>query len=106
MSDFSYDDELDGGIAAKKKRRVKKPRRYKVLLHNDDYTTTEFVVEILMDFFHKSHAEATFIMLQVHHQGVGVAGVYSKEVAETKVAEVTAVARKEGMPLLLTTEAE
>ena len=106
MSDFSYDDELDGGVAAKKKRRTKKPRRYKVLLHNDDYTTTEFVVEILMDFFHKSHAEATYIMLQVHHQGIGVAGVYSKEMAETKVAEVTAVARKEGMPLLLTTEAE
>ena len=106
MSDFEYDDQLDGGVAEKKKRRTKKPRRYKVLLHNDDYTTTNFVVEVLMDFFHRSHAEATYIMLQVHHQGVGVAGIYPKDEAETKVAEVTAEARAQGMPLLLTMEAE
>lgn len=106
MSDHGYDDDFEGGIAAKKKRKTKRPRRYKVLLHNDDYTTTDFVVEVLMAFFHKAHAEATHVMMQVHLQGVGVAGIYPKEVAETKVAEVTAEARSRGMPLLLTTEAE
>lgn len=106
MSDFGYDDEFDGGVAAKKKRRTKTPRRFKVLLHNDDYTTTEFVVNVLMVFFHKAPAEATHVMMQVHLRGIGVAGIYPKEVAETKVAEVTDEARAQGMPLLLTTEAE
>jgi ATP-dependent Clp protease adaptor protein ClpS len=104
LSDF--DDELDGGVAAKKKRKTRTPRRYKVLLHNDDYTTTDFVVTVLMTFFHKTPGEATHVMMQVHLQGVGVAGIFPKELAETKVAEVTSEARAQGMPLLLTTEAE
>jgi len=106
MSSIDPVDERDEGVVAERKQKTKKPRRYKVLLHNDDYTTTEFVVEILIRFFHKSQAEATHVMLQVHHRGLGVAGVYSKEVAETKIAEVTAEARSQGMPLLLTAEAE
>ena len=106
MSRFDHDRERDEGVVAERKHKTKKPRRYKVLLHNDDYTTTDFVVDILIHHFHKSHGEATHIMLQVHHSGLGVAGVYSKEVAETKVAEVTDEARSKGMPLMLTTEAE
>jgi ATP-dependent Clp protease adaptor protein ClpS len=77
-----------------------------VLLHNDDFTAMEFVVHVLTAHFQKPPAEATQIMLQVHHKGVGVAGVYPKDVAETKVAEVTAEARAAGMPLLLTVEPE
>ena len=106
MSRFDQDRERDEGVVAERKDKTKKPRRYQVLLHNDDYTTTDFVVDILIHHFHKSHGEATHIMLQVHHSGLGVAGVYPKEVAETKVAEVTDEARAKGMPLLVTTEAE
>ena len=106
MSRFDPDHEREDGVVAERREKTKKPRRYKVLLHNDDYTTTDFVVDILIHHFHKSHGEATHIMLQVHHSGLGVAGVYPKEVAETKVAEVTDEARAKGMPLLVTTEAE
>ena len=84
----------------------KTARRYKVVFHNDDYTTMEFVVDCLMTFFHKSETEATHIMLTVHRKGSGVAGVYPREVAETKVEQVMDHARKHGMPLLLTAEPE
>jgi len=103
-------DDFDGGagdeLAVRRRQKTRRPRLYKVLLHNDDYTTTTFVIEVLMRFFHKAHAEATQIMLQVHHRGVGVAGVYPKDQAETKVAEVTAEARVQGMPLMLSLEQE
>lgn len=102
----TWDDGIDGELALEKKRRTAKPKRYKVLLHNDDYTTTEFVVDVLVRFFHKQPAEATQIMLQVHHKGAGVAGVYPKDVAETKIADVEVEARAQGMPLRLTMEAE
>jgi len=82
------------------------PRRYKVIFHNDDYTTMEFVVIALMQFFHKSETEATYIMLTVHRTGHGVAGVYTRDVAETKVQKVTEFARDHGMPLLVTAEPE
>lgn len=75
------------------------PRRFKVLLHNDDYTTMEFVVKILREVFHKSEAEATRIMLAVHQSGKGVCGVYTAEVAETKVTMVHNLARQAGYPL-------
>ncbi len=86
------------------KRR--KPRLYKVLLHNDDYTPMDFVVDILKNFFSKSEAEAHHIMLMVHHKGIGVAGVFSKEIAETKVYQVCCLAEKERHPLKCTMEAE
>jgi len=82
------------------------PRLYKVIFHNDDFTTQEFVVLVLLTFFHKSETEATFIMLTVHRKGSGVAGVYTRDVAETKVQQVTDFAREHGMPLLLTAEPE
>ena len=78
---------------------VRQPRKYKVLLHNDDYTTMDFVVKILMTVFHKSKSEAVRIMLTVHKQGIGVCGVYPAEIAETKVAMVHNMARKAGFPL-------
>ena len=82
------------------------PRRYKVIFHNDDYTTMEFVVEVLKLFFHKTDTEAAHIMLTVHKSGAAVAGVYTRDVAETKTTQVMDYARENGMPLLLTTDPE
>ena len=101
-----FDIEHDPDLAVEERKKTKRPRRWKVLIFNDDFTTMDFVVHVLMKHFHKAAAEAFHIMLQVHHEGVGVAGTYSREVAETKVAEVTDEARSHGMPLLVTTEAE
>lgn len=106
MSHFEFDDERDAGLAFEERKKVKRPRRFKVLLHNDDYTTMEFVVHILTRFFHKSEGEATHVMLQVHQKGVGVAGLYPKDEAETKVAEVEDEAQANAMPLLVTAEPE
>ncbi len=85
---------------------VSEPPLYKVLLLNDDYTTMQFVVEVIMYVFHKSEEEATQIMLNVHRQGVGVCGVYPYEVAETKVETVDALAKQHGFPLKCTMERE
>ena len=82
------------------------PRRHKVIFHNDDYTTQEFVIFALERFFHKTETEARHIMLTVHHKGAAVAGVYTKDVAETKAQQVMDAAKENGMPLLLTTEPE
>jgi len=99
-------EDREGDLATQKKNRVEKVRRYKVVFHNDNYTTMDFVVLVLMKFFHKSETEATHIMLSVHHKGSGVAGVYTKDVAETKVTEVQSYAKEQGMPLRLTVEPE
>ena len=85
--------------ATRTERKLKKPKMYKVLLHNDDYTTMEFVVYILQGIFHRNEADAVQIMLHVHKNGIGVAGVYSYEVAETRVAQVEALAREHEFPL-------
>jgi len=102
MARFAFDTEEE--TTTEQRRKTKRPQRWKVLLHNDDFTSMDFVVHVLMKHFHKSPPEATHIMLQVHHKGVGVAGIYPKDAAETKVAEVMAEARENGMPLLLTLE--
>ncbi|MBI4864738.1 MAG: ATP-dependent Clp protease adapter ClpS [Candidatus Riflebacteria bacterium] len=93
------DQQEDGGLATAKREKVKRPRLYKVLLHNDDYTTMEFVIQVLMQFFQKDHTEATQIMLNVHYKGIGVCGLYTREIAETKVGQVNDHARKSGYPL-------
>jgi ATP-dependent Clp protease adaptor protein ClpS len=104
MAEWDFDQERDEELGVQERRKRKRPGRWKVLLHNDEFTTMEFVVHVLVTHFHKPPAEATHVMLQVHQKGIGVAGIYSKEVAETKVAEVTDEARVEGMPLRLTAE--
>lgn len=96
--------DTDDSVALATRAQVKHPRLYHVLLHNDDYTTQELVVEVLKIFFHKTETEARHIMLTVHHKGQGVAGTYSRDVAESKVAQVTDFAREHGAPLKLTTE--
>jgi ATP-dependent Clp protease adaptor protein ClpS len=102
----SPDDDQETGIDVRERPKTNVPRRYRVIFHNDDYTTMEFVVDSLMRFFHKSQAEATHIMLTVHKKGSGVAGVYTRDIAETKVEEVMKHAREKGMPLLVTAEPE
>jgi ATP-dependent Clp protease adaptor protein ClpS len=86
-------------IESNVEEKLDEPQLYKVLLHNDDYTTMEFVVEILQQVFRKSPTQATHIMLLVHKTGTGVCGVYTAEVAETKVELVHHLARKNGFPL-------
>jgi ATP-dependent Clp protease adaptor protein ClpS len=86
--------------------KARRPALYRVVLHNDDFTTQEFVVELLMLIFHRPEAEAARIMLHVHHSGLGVAGVYPYEIAETKVEQSIALARSQEFPLLCTMEPE
>ena len=86
-------------LATEKESRTEKIRRWKVVFHNDDYTTMEFVVHVLQSIFNHEEAEAQQIMLHEHRKGVGVAGVYTKEVAETKVEQVHALARSHEYPL-------
>ena len=95
-----------GDTSTEVRPKTQVPRRYKVVFHNDDFTTMEFVTEVLRRFFHKTESESVHVMLTVHKKGKAVAGVYTRDVAETKVAEVTTYARDQGYPLLLTTEAE
>jgi len=96
------------GTATKTRSRTKlqPPSMWKVILHNDDYTTQEFVVWILKGVFRKEEAEAVRIMLDVHRKGKGVAGIYSFDVAETKVAQAKALAEREEFPLMCTLEPE
>jgi len=89
----------DVAVATRTERKLQRPKMYKVLLHNDDYTTMEFVVYILQGIFHHPEDEAMQIMLHVHKHGIGVAGVYTYEVAESRVAQVEALAREHEFPL-------
>ena len=100
------DDDLEHGVALKSRTKTKKPSMYKVLMLNDDYTPMEFVVHVLESFFSKSHEEATRIMLHVHQKGVGVCGVYTYEVAETKVNQTMDLAQQHQHPLQCTIEKE
>ena len=101
-------DEPDSNVVTETvpQKKLKRPTLYKVLLHNDNYTTREFVVAVLKEVFHKSETDAVQIMLHVHYNGVGVAGVYTFEVAETKIRIVEAAARENGFPLRLSMEPE
>lgn len=91
--------ENQGSVATEEILEIKEPRLYKVLLHNDDYTTMEFVISILETVFHKSTPDATRIMLNVHNEGVGIAGIYTREISETKIAVVHELAKKNEFPL-------
>lgn len=99
-------EDSETGVATETKKKVEKPPLYKVLLHNDDYTSMDFVVFILVSIFHKDEANARRIMLEVHNRGVGIAGVFTFEVAESKINKVTALARAHEFPLLCTMEQE
>jgi ATP-dependent Clp protease adaptor protein ClpS len=94
----------DTAVVTEKKTRTGRPRLWRVLLHNDDFTTMQFVVTVLMEVFNKAAGEATDLMLQVHERGACVAGVYTHEVAETKVATVERMARNADYPFLCTME--
>ena len=96
--------DYEEAAVAESKEKVEEPRLFKVLLHNDDYTTMEFVVWILASVFNMPEEQAIQVMLNVHLRGVGVAGIYTFEIAETKVERTTALAREQEYPLLVTRE--
>jgi ATP-dependent Clp protease adaptor protein ClpS len=98
------DDSSNGLAVEEAKPRLQQPPMYKVVMINDDYTPMEFVVQVLQTFFHHTREQAVQIMLQVHQAGRGVAGIFPAEVAETKVAQVNAFARKHHHPLLTVME--
>jgi len=106
MADKKEDGESDAAVITKAKPKTQRPPLYKVLLLNDDYTPMEFVVHVLERFFGLSHSQAVEIMLTVHKKGVAVVGVFSYEVAETKVAQVMDFARRNQHPLQCTMEKE
>ena len=100
--------EHEHGVATqtRSKPRLKKPKLYKVLFHNDDYTTMEFVVWVLMHVFHHDESTAAGIMMHVHKNGIGVAGIYPRDVAETRAAKVEELARSHEFPLRCSVEEE
>lgn len=98
--------QSDENVAEKEKQETEEPSLYRVILLNDDYTTMEFVIHVLETVFHKPLPEATRIMLNVHKKGSGLCGVYTREIAETKVAEVHAMAAENQFPLKCTMEKE
>lgn len=98
------DYEHDEAVITETDKKVEKPPLFRVLLHNDDYTTMEFVVYVLESIFHHSELEAIRIMLAVHNEGVGVAGIFTREIAETKSERVMTLARDFEFPLLSTVE--
>ena len=95
-----FEEELDLAL------ELEEPQMFKVLLHNDDYTSMDFVVEILTGIFHKTHAQAEQIMLQIHEKGKAICGVYSFEIAQTKAQQVKQRAKQNEFPLLATIEEE
>lgn len=91
---------------ARPEQKTQRPKLYRVVMHNDDFTTQEFVIHVLMAFFRKDATEATQVMLKVHMKGRAIVGLYTKDVAETKAQQVTDYARENGHPLMLTVEPE
>ena len=106
MPKKSMDKKSDIGVLDKQKNKLQPPRKFKVILHNDDYTSFDFVEKILMQIFHKSVIDAKAIARSVHETGRGVAGVYPKSIAETKSHKVNATASAYGLPLLSEIEPE
>lgn len=106
MAEWEHESADDGAVLTETQKRAQKPPLYKVLLHNDDFTSMEFVVYVLQAIFQKSEQDAVRIMLAVHHQGHGVAGVYTYEIAESKVNKVSQLAQAHDYPLLCTLEEE
>tara|TARA_Y100000994_G_scaffold56953_1_gene46180 strand:+ start:840 stop:1169 length:330 start_codon:yes stop_codon:yes gene_type:complete len=107
MSEEQFEQEMgdDHGLAVEEARpKLKKPPKYQVILLNDDYTPMDFVVQILQKIFSMDRSSATRIMLQIHTEGKGICGIYTYEVAETKVAQVTGLAQQHQHPLLCTME--
>ncbi len=104
MSDRSKDTSKKRGVAVKERTHTKRPKMYRVLFHNDDYTTMDFVVLVLRQFFDLDRTEATRVMLMVHHSGSGVAGCYAYEVAETKIHQASEFSRAHDFPLRITME--
>ena len=102
--DNPQDPNQKGGVQVKERATTKKPKMFKVLLHNDHYTTMEFVVWVLIGIFKRSEAEATRIMLHVHQKGMGIAGVYTREIAESKCRKVADLAQINDFPLQCTYE--
>ncbi|MCD4741502.1 MAG: ATP-dependent Clp protease adapter ClpS [Desulfobacteraceae bacterium] len=100
------DTEISIKSSAKKKERTFRPSMYKVIILNDDYTTMDFVVEILVKIFRKTLEKANKIMLNVHRRGKGICGLYTREIAETKIETVHALAQEQGFPLRCTMEKE
>lgn len=104
MADHNTERDNERGVIVKERSETQRPRLYKVLFHNDDFTTMEFVVHTLMRFFEKTRTDATRVMLQIHHSGTGLAGCYAYEIAETKVHQTMEYAREHEYPLLVTME--
>ncbi len=98
------DQETEDGVLTTTKRRLQRPPLYHVVMHNDDYTTQELVIDILCTIFHHNEAAATHVMLTIHNRGKGIAGTYARDIAESKVAQATDYARAKGAPLKLTLE--
>ena len=98
--------ETNIGIKEKSKVKIKKPKNFKVIMHNDDFTTMEFVVAVLMDIFNKDINGANKVMLDVHKSGRGIAGIYPYDIALSKVSTAMSLAREEGFPFNLTVEEE
>ena len=103
---MARDPHTDHGVLEETRQKTRKPTLYKVILLNDDYTTMEFVLQVLETVFHKTPAAAHRIMMQVHLKGLAVCGAYTHEVAETKVATVRDLAKRDGFPLQATLEEE
>jgi ATP-dependent Clp protease adaptor protein ClpS len=103
-NDGNGGDDFEHGVAVKSRAKTKKPSMYKVLMLNDDYTPMEFVIQILEQFFSKNQDEATQIMLHVHQKGFGICGVFTYEVAETKVNQTMDLAQQHQHPLQCTIE--
>lgn len=99
-------EDFDTAVETRTEKKLARPRMWKVLLHNDHYTTREFVVAVLVDVFNKSETDAVQIMLHVHQKGIGVAGVYTHDVAQTKIDKVHRLAREYEYPLKLSMEPE